>query len=66
MMSRILVAVLSAGAGYVICAVAGYFLVMALSSNRHDKPLEAAMTAAFVFGPLGAILSGILAFLKGA
>lgn len=63
-MSRILMAVLLAAVGYVVCAVAGYFLVMALSSNRQDKPLEAAMTAAFFFGPLGAIVAAILALLK--
>jgi hypothetical protein len=30
--------------------------VLALSSNAHDRALEAAMTGAFVAGPLGSLL----------
>lgn len=49
----------------ILCAVAAYFvglfacvlLVPMLSQNRHDVQLEAAMTGAFVVGPLVAILS---------
>lgn len=64
-MMRVLQILLFAGIGYGICAVAGYFLVMAISTNRHDKSVEAVMTAAFVIGPLGAIVAGFLAALRG-
>lgn len=46
--------------GYVGGALLGWALVQALSSNMHDKGLEAAMTGAFVAGPAGAVI-GILA-----
>ncbi|MGE0823387.1 MAG: hypothetical protein AB7P18_14835 [Candidatus Binatia bacterium] len=45
--------------GYILGALLGYALVLALSSNRHDRELEAVMTAAFVAGPLcGLIAAG--------
>jgi flagellar biogenesis protein FliO len=31
-----------------------------LSSNRHDKSMEAAMTSAFVIGPVIAILAFVI------
>jgi hypothetical protein len=34
-----------------------------MSQNRHDVQLEAAMTGAFIFGPLAAILGFIAGFL---
>lgn len=43
-------------AGYLVGAVATYALVALVSSNAHDRSLEAAMTAAFVGGPLGAVV----------
>lgn len=49
-------------AGYAIAAFAGYFLVGILSSNTHDRSVEAAMTSVFVFGPLGAVLGFVLGF----
>jgi hypothetical protein len=42
--------------GYAAGAASGYGLVLALSSNAHDRALEAAMTGAFVAGPLGSLL----------
>lgn len=50
--------------GYVLGAVAGYLLV-SRSSNSHDGPVEAAMTGAFVSGPLGAVVGGVAGFLLG-
>lgn len=52
----------SAFGGYVGGFLAGMAVVTALSSNRHDKSMEAAMTAAFVFGPLGAVLEVVAAW----
>lgn len=54
-MKRFGIGVLGFIAGYVICAVVGYFLIDVLSSNGHDRSVEAAMTSAFVIGPLGAV-----------
>jgi hypothetical protein len=44
---------------YLSAAIAGYFLVLALSSNTHDRSMEAGMTSAFFFGPVGALLGFI-------
>jgi hypothetical protein len=49
-------------AGLVLTAIASYFLIMALSSNVHDRSVEAAMTSAFFFGPIGAVVG----FIAGA
>lgn len=54
------IALFSAGAGvigYVAGVVVGMVLVNLLSSNTHDKSVEAAMTSFFVFGPIAALLS---------
>ena len=64
-MRRYVVAVVASIAGYVVAAVGGYFLFGLLSSNTHDRSVEAAMTAAFVFGPLGAILAFIAGLILG-
>ena len=52
-------------AGYLIVAVAGYFLISQFSSNMHDRSVEAAMTSIFFFGPIGAILGLILGVIRG-
>ncbi len=49
-------AALSGLLGYLLGALLGYMLVELLSSNRHDRSLEAAMTAFLVAGPLCALL----------
>jgi hypothetical protein len=51
-------------AGYIVVAVASYFLVLQLSSNQHDRELEAAMTSAFLFGPIGAVVAFILGMIR--
>jgi NhaP-type Na+/H+ or K+/H+ antiporter len=58
------IALLCAIGGYVAITALGYFLVLQLSSNTHDRSVEAAMTSAFVFGPIGAIacfIAGLVA-----
>lgn len=50
--------------GYVVGALVGYALVSGLSSNAHDRSVEAAMTAAFVAGPGGAGLAGIAGVMR--
>ncbi len=64
-MRRYVVAVVASIVGYVGAAVGGYFLVGLLSSNTHDRSVEAAMTAAFVFGPIGAIVAFIVGLVYG-
>ncbi len=51
--------------GYVVAAVLGYFLIASLSSNMHDRSVEAAMTGAFVVGPLGFIIGFVVGLVRG-
>ena len=53
-------AVLAATGGYLIGLLGGIFLIEAYSSNQHDKSVEAAMTGAFVSGPLMATVAEIV------
>lgn len=41
---------------YLLGAFGGGYAVSVFSSNAHDRSLEAAMTGAFVFGPLAALV----------
>jgi cytochrome bd-type quinol oxidase subunit 2 len=60
---RILIVVAAILCGYVAFAFAfgGGWLISEFSSNRHDRALEAAMTGAFVLGPIGAVAGLIVA-----
>jgi cation transporter-like permease len=60
MLRRLGLGVLGAIAGYVVGLFGGMGLVNALSSNGHDRGLEAAMTGAFVFGPLVALVGFVI------
>jgi hypothetical protein len=51
-------------AGYLIGAFGGGWLVTKLSSNVHDRSTEAAMTGAFVYGPVLALIAFIAGFLR--
>ena len=63
-MRRLGIGLLYAVIGYIVAAVAGYFLTGLLSSNVHDRAVEAAMTSAFVWGPLGAVTAFIIGFVR--
>lgn len=63
-MKRFGLALLAAIAGYLVAAVAGYVLIGHLSSNVHDRTLEAVVTGAFVVGPLGAVATFVFAFVR--
>ena len=52
--------VLAALGGYTIGMLSGMFLIEAVSSNRHDRSMEAAMTGAFVVGPVMAVVAVIV------
>lgn len=60
MLWRIGIGLVCAIAGYVIGAFGGGYLVSQVSTNSHDGNVEAAMTGAFVTGPLVAIISLIV------
>jgi ApbE superfamily uncharacterized protein (UPF0280 family) len=62
-MNRLLICVLGGVAGYVLFAIATYFAVQTFSSNTHDRAVEAAMTAVFVAGPIGAIAGTVASLL---
>jgi hypothetical protein len=59
-MPKFMGAVLGLVAGYAAGAGLGAGIVALFSGNAHDKSIEIVMTAAFVTGPLGALL-GLLA-----
>lgn len=61
MLKRIGFGLLFAISGFIVAAMASYFLILEFSSNMHDRSVEAAMTSAFFFGPVG----GVLGFVGG-
>ena len=61
-MRRFVIGLMCAVGGYAFGAFSGYFLIQAFSSNVHDRSVEAAMTSAFVFGPLGAVAGFVVGF----
>ena len=63
-MKRLGIAVVFAIGGYLVAAVAGYILIGLQSSNVHDRAVEAAMTSAFVLGPLGAVVAFVVGFIR--
>jgi hypothetical protein len=50
--------------GFLVAASLTGFLVAQLSSNTHDLSVEAAMTAIFVGGPVGAVVGFLIGFLR--
>ena len=63
-MIRLLRAIGFGIAGYVAGGGLGYLLVMGLSQNQHDIDVEAAMTGAFVVGPLVGLVGAIVGFVR--
>ena len=56
-MRRLGFGILFAAGGYVVGAVLTYFLIGQLSSNTHDRSIEAAMTALSIAGGVLAAIS---------
>ena len=52
--------VLAAIGGYLVGLFGGMGLIEFFSSNQHDRSMEAAMTGAFVVGPLLAVLAVVV------
>jgi hypothetical protein len=61
-MRRVLIGLLVAFVAYVAGAFLGGWLISLASSNAHDRSVEAAMTGAFVTGPLAALVGFIAGF----
>jgi hypothetical protein len=59
-MRRVLAALLGMLIGYPVFAFVGYGAMALFLSNHFDPSVEASMTAAFVIGPVGAII-GLIA-----
>ena len=51
---------LAAIGGYLVGFFGGMGLIELFSSNQHDRSMEAAMTGAFVVGPLLAVLAVVV------
>ena len=64
-MKRLSIGLLGAVGGYLVVAFVGYFLLDWFSSTTHDRSVEAAMTSAFVLGPLGAVAGFLVGFALG-
>ena len=64
MARRLMVVLLWALAGYLVSAFGGGYAMSILSSNTHDPSVEAAMTGAFVTGPIGAVMGALVAVLR--
>ena len=60
MMRRIGFGLLWAIPSYLAGAFGGGYLIDVLSSNQHDRSVEAAMTGAFVLGPLAAVIGFVI------
>jgi hypothetical protein len=64
-MRRLLAALLGMLIGYPVFAFVGYGAIGLLSGNHFDRSVEASMTAAFVIGPMGAIIGLIAGIILG-
>jgi len=64
-MRRFFAALLGLLIGYPLFAVAGYWAIDLFSHNQFDGSVEASMTAAFVFGPAGALVGLIAGAMLG-
>lgn len=65
-MRRVLYGFLYAVPAYLLGAFGGGYAMSLLSSNQHDRSVEAAMTGAFVLGPLAALIGFVVGFVRGS
>ncbi len=64
-MRRLGIGLLCAVGGYLLGLLVGYVLVSGFSGNTHDRSVEAAMTGAFVLGPLAAVIGFVVGVVFG-
>jgi hypothetical protein len=59
-MRRVAFGLLWAVPAYLLGAFGGGYLISVMSSNTHDRSVEAAMTGALVCGPIAAIIGFVV------
>jgi hypothetical protein len=64
-MRRLFAALLGMAVGYPLFAFIGYWAIGVLSNNQFDRGVESSMTAAFVIGPIGAVVGLIAGAILG-
>jgi hypothetical protein len=64
MLRRFFIGLLWAVPGYLLGAFGGGYLLYLTSSNTHDRSVEAAMTGAFLFGPLVALVGFVVGAMR--
>jgi ABC-type antimicrobial peptide transport system permease subunit len=64
LMNKFVSALVGLVLGYGVGAFIGAVLISLISGNTHDKNMEVVMTAAFVTGPLGAIIGLIVGLFR--
>jgi hypothetical protein len=62
---RLLIGLVWAVPAYLAGAFGGGWLTWVLSSNQHDRDMEAGMTGAFFFGPLVAVIGFVVGLVRG-
>ena len=65
MARRVLGALAWGAAFFVVGAIAGMIAINALSSNTHDRSVEAATTAIFVCGPAAGLVGAVIGAVRG-
>ena len=64
MLRRVGIGVLWGTGGYLLGALGGGLLINILSANSFDREMEAAMTGAFVTGPLAATVAFVVGVIR--
>jgi hypothetical protein len=64
-MRRFFAGLLGMIVGYPAFAFIGYWAIGVLSNNQFDRGVESAMTAAFVIGPIGAVVGLVAGAILG-
>jgi len=62
-MKRLAVGLLFGAVGYILVALASFFLLLQLSSE--DRDIEAKMASGFIFGPIAGIIAFAMGVIRG-
>ena len=62
---RVLGALVWGAAFFVAGAIVGMLAISGLSSNTHDRSVEAATTAIFVLGPVAGLVGAVIGAVRG-
>jgi len=66
MLRRLAIGLLWAVPAYGLGAFGGGYFIYLTSANQHDRSVEAAMTGAFVLGPLAALIGFLIGTWRAA